>query len=146
LKTWLNWAVQALVWLATNRVVLLALGGALGTNARFWLGQWFRAQPWASGFPLGTLVINVSGSFILGVAAWLFLERLPVAHQEWWLLTGTGFCGGYTTFSTFEYDTFILIRDGSWPLALLNVLASVVAGFLAVWLALVLAHAAFPRT
>jgi CrcB protein len=129
----------------TSKMVLLMVGGAIGTYLRYWLGKWFDQQPWAQAFPYGTLFINVSGSFILAVAAVVILERLPPEHQEWYLLIGTGFCGGYTTFSTFEWETFKLVRDGSWWYALANIAASVLAGFIGVLLGVVLAGLVFPR-
>jgi len=88
--------------------------------ARYLLGKWFDEQPWGQDFPSARSFINVSGSFILGAAAAFILERLSPAHQNWYLLFGTGFCGGYTTFSTFEWETYKLIRDGSWWYALAN--------------------------
>jgi CrcB protein len=127
-------------------MVLLMLGGALGTCLRYWVGRWLGQHPLAQVFPpLGTLVINVTGSFILGAAAVIILERLAPQHQDWYLLIGTGFCGGYTTFSTFEWETYQLVRDGSWPLALANVLGSVVAGFLGVVLGVALVGLIFPK-
>jgi CrcB protein len=131
--------------LLTNTVVLLAVGGGLGTNARYWLGRWLGEVSGARGFPVGTFVINVTGCFILGVAAVVILERLPPAHQNWYMLIGTGFCGGYTTFSTFAWETFRLVRDGSLWLALANVAGSVVAGFLAVVVAVALTGLLVPR-
>jgi CrcB protein len=127
------------------KALLLFVGGGLGTLVRWWLGSWFAVQPWTRGLPWGTFVINVSGSFVLGIAAVLILERLPPQHQNWYLLVGTGFCGGYTTFSTFEWETFRLIRDGSWLLAAANVVGSVGAGFVAVLLAVKLTQTLWPR-
>jgi len=129
----------------TNKFVALTLGGALGTHARYWLSRWFNEVSWARGFPLGTLAINISGSFILGVAAVLILERLPPSQQAWYLLIGTGFCGAYTTFSTFEWETFKLVRDGNFAFALLNIAGSVLVGFLGVVLAVVLTGLVMPR-
>ena len=131
--------------LRKNKMFLVMLGGALGTYARYWLSRWFNSQTWAEDFPYGTLVINVSGSFILGLAAALIVERQLPGYQEWSLFLGIGFCGGYTTFSTFCLETFTLIRNGSWGLALANSLGSVVAGLLGVFLAVTLVNGLFPR-
>ena len=128
----------------TNNVMLLAMGGALGTNARYWLARWFNEASWLGTFPLGTFVINVTGSFLLGLVGTIFVERLP-DHRDWFVLLGTGFCGGYTTFSTFEWETLQLLRDRSWSLAAANVAGSVVVGFIGVVLGAALGNLIFPR-
>ena len=97
------------------------------------------------GSRFGTLFINVSGSLILGAAAVIILERMAPEYQDWYLLIGTGFCGGYTTFSTFEWENLKLVRDGSWWYALGNVFGSVLAGFIGVLLGALLAYLLFPR-
>ncbi len=128
-----------------KKMLLLMFAGALGTYLRYVVGRWVASQPWAQGFPYGTFFINVSGSFILAAAAVLILERLPPEHADWYLLVGTGFCGGYTTFSTFEWETYRLVRDGSWLLALVNAAGSVAAGFVGVLLGVGLVSLLFPR-
>jgi CrcB protein len=105
--------------------LLVGLGGALGSNARYWLGHWFKAQPWAQDYFWGTFVINVSGSVLLGLVAALFRDRVGAGF----LLLGTGFCGGYTTFSTFSLEVVEFLQRGRWDLALLYAGTSVLAGF-----------------
>jgi CrcB protein len=126
-------------------MVLLFIGGGLGTIARYLISRWCNEQPWGQGFPWGTFIINVSGSFILGGAAVIILERLAPAYQHWYLLLGTGFCGGYTTFSTFEWETYQLVKDGSWWYAAANVFGSLIAGFVGVLLAVALVGVTFPK-
>ena len=138
---WADWLAAA----AVHPVTLIAVGSAAGGNLRYWLGRWIDEQPWAAGLPWGTFVINVTGSLLLGFLAVWFFERAGPDRRELYLLLGTGFCGGYTTFSTFEWETYKLVRDGRWELALANVAGSVVAGFLGVLLAVAVVGLVLPK-
>jgi CrcB protein len=136
---------DALRQLFTHPVVLVGLGSAVGGVLRYYLGQWIDARAGGTGFPWGTFAINVSGSFVLGVVALLVTERLPPDYRWAYLLVGTGLCGGFTTFSTFEWETFQLVRDGSAWLAVANVAGSVLAGFAGVILAVAAVYGLFGR-
>lgn len=130
-------------WLAVlwaHPVVQIGLGGALGANTRYWVTRVFVSWAERAGFPLATGFINVTGSFALGLAVVLCLKRLPSEQHHWYLLFGTGFCGGYTTFSTFSLEVFELLREGRIGLGLLYVFLSVTAGLGAVSLGIVLAE------
>lgn len=120
------------------KALWVGLGGFLGANARFWLGGWV-AQRYGTQFPWGTFVINVTGSFILGLFIVLVTERI-IVPPYWRLLFAIGFVGAYTTFSTFEYETLALAEGGALLRAVANVILSVLAGFLAVWLGAKLAR------
>ncbi|HJZ89413.1 MAG TPA: fluoride efflux transporter CrcB [Gemmataceae bacterium] len=126
-------------------IVLVGLGSAVGGILRYYIGRWVDEWAGGTGFPWGTFVINVSGSFVLGVLALLVIERLPPDYRWAYLLLGTGLCGGFTTFSTFEWETYQLVRDGSYWLALANVVGSVVCGFAGILLAVLTVHALFGR-
>lgn len=125
-------------WL--NSCLLLALGGGAGANARYWLGHviarlqqtWFDAVE----FPWATFLINVGGSILLGFVAAAYLGHPDPARRNWYLLLGTGFCGGFTTFSTFSLETLELLRDGKTGAVIAYVAGSVAAGLLGVWLAM----------
>jgi CrcB protein len=111
-----------------NYIIVFA-GGGTGAAARFALGTWI-GQRWGRSFPLGTFVINVSGSFIIGLMMTLMAERF-IENPQWRLLLVVGFLGGYTTFSSFEYETGKLVTDGEYLYAIMNAVLSVVLGFAA---------------
>lgn len=119
--------------------LLIGLGGFVGANTRYLLQQW-TANQWGANFPYGTLIINVSGSFMIGFFLTLATGRLNIS-PETRLLVATGFLGGYTTFSSFSYETFQLVERSGWWAAVLYFagnsglgLIAVVAGiFLARW-------------
>lgn len=111
-----------------NYVVVFA-GGGIGSVVRYILAVWI-GQKWGRSFPLGTFVINVTGSFLIGFLMTLMAERF-VENPQWRLLLVVGGLGGYTTFSTFQYETGKLVMDGELLFASLNVILSVVVGFIA---------------
>jgi CrcB protein len=117
------------------------LGSALGGVLRYWLSG-FVAQNIGQTFPLGTLVVNVTGSFVIGFFATLTGPdgRVFIGTDARQFVM-TGICGGYTTFSSFSLQTLNLARDGEMALAGLNVVLSVVLCLVAVWLGHVAASA-----
>jgi CrcB protein len=119
-------------------IFIIGIGGFLGAISRYGVALWI-GQRWGRNFPLGTFVINVSGSFLIGLLMSLFTERFMV-NPQWRLMLVVGFLGAYTTFSTFEYETGTLMKDGEWLIAMLNVLLSVIVGFIALKLGEVIAR------
>jgi CrcB protein len=99
---------------------LISLGAVLGANLRYAIA---RAMARFSGFPYGTLTINATGSFILGFFMVWTTERV-LADPRWRLLIAVGFCGGYTTYSTFAYETLALFEQGQWFASMANVAAT----------------------
>jgi CrcB protein len=118
-------------------ILIIGIGGFLGAISRYGVALWI-GQRWGRNFPLGTFLINVSGSFLIGLLMSLFTERFMV-NPQWRLLFVVGFLGAYTTFSTFEYETGALMKDGEWLIAMLNVVLSVIVGFIALKLGEVIA-------
>jgi len=114
------------------KYVMVGIGGFLGAVARFWLGGYI-GNRMGTRFPYGTFIINCSGSFVIGFIVTLLAERTHWS-PNWRYLIPIGFVGAYTTFSTFEYETFRALQEGSVIIAGLNVVASVLVGFVAVWM------------
>lgn len=112
--------------------VLVAIGGVVGCLCRFWLSVWVQN---ATGgvFPTGTLTVNIIGSFILGLVMTLAIVR-ELLSPELRIMLSVGFCGGFTTMSSFSYETLLLLESGYTGTALLNIALSIVACLTAVWL------------
>lgn len=107
-------------------------GAGLGGLARYVAGSWIMLK-YGGRFPLGTLIINVSGSFLIGVLMTLLTQRLN-PHPNWRLFLVVGVLGGYTTFSSFEYELYQSVRDGARWMGMLYLTGSVVLGYLGVWM------------
>lgn len=121
-----------------QKLLIVGLGGFVGANARYLASEWAYHR-WGPGFPYGTLLVNVTGAFILGLFATLSLSLSW--RPEWRLLVAVGFVGAFTTFSTFEYESIQLIAQGGrYREAAINIVGSVVAGFFAAWLGIVAAR------
>lgn len=118
--------------------LLISTGAIVGANLRYLAGQSVaRLFPT---LPYGTLLINVTGSFLLGFFMLWTTERV-LADPRWRLLIAVGFCGGYTTFSSYAYETFALFEQGHWTLSALNIVATNVLCLLGTLLGAMLARA-----
>jgi CrcB protein len=111
------------------RFLLVCAGGAFGTGARYLLGGWAQ-RVLGTAFPYGTLIINAIGSFLIVILMHLSIQRGVISPDLRVILT-TGIMGGFTTYSTFNYETIRLLQDGALGLGALNLLATVVVCLLA---------------
>jgi CrcB protein len=113
------------------KYLMVGIGGCLGSVLRFWVSSYIGGRM-GTRFPYGTLVINITGSFLVGLAFALLTAKTQWS-PNWRYLIPIGFIGGYTTFSAFELETLRTIQDGQLELGLLYVATSVIIGFVAVW-------------
>jgi CrcB protein len=119
--------------------LLISFGAILGANLRYWVGGW-AVERFGTAFPYGTLIINLSGSFILGLFVTLATERF-LLDPRWRVLVAVGFLGAYTTFSTYTYESVNLILTGKLWLGLLDLFGSSFLGGFAVLLGIFAARA-----
>ena len=113
-----------------HNFILISLGAVLGANARYWITDW-ASHRFGSTFAFGTLILNISGSLLLGLFITLASDKLPI-DPRWRLFFAVGFLGAYTTFSTYTLDSFNMMAAGNWPMGLFNLFGSSIIGWLAV--------------
>ncbi len=104
------------------KLLYISIGAVVGACARYLLSNYVAKQAF-SAFPYGTLIINVTGSLLLGFFLIVASERLFIA-DHWRLLVAVGFCGSYTTFSSYAFESFALMEQGQWSQLALNVVGS----------------------
>jgi CrcB protein len=122
---------------SVQKYLMIALGGALGAMARYQVTVAIQSRV-VSLFPWGTFVVNVSGCFLMGAAAALVVGKTGL-HENWAFFVPIGFIGAYTTFSTFELETYRAVTMSTFALGAANVAGSVIAGYAALWLGMVAA-------
>src|SRR5438552_10350952 len=115
-----------------KNILLAGLGGGAGSIARFLCQKYIYAW-YPHPFPFGTFIVNISGCFLIGVL-YALAEKGNLLTPEWRLLLITGFCGGYTTFSSFAYENINLLRNGDVTYFILYSISSLILGILATWL------------
>jgi CrcB protein len=120
------------------RYLTIALGGAAGAIARYQIATMIQARV-STGFPWGTFWVNISGCLVMGIAMTLLTERL-IVNPQWRFLVPIGFIGAYTTFSTFEWELFQANTDGAWLVGAAYLVGSLMAGYIALWLGVILAR------
>ncbi|ALG68348.1 fluoride efflux transporter CrcB [Beggiatoa leptomitoformis] len=111
----------------------VGLGGFVGSVARYAVALWMAR--FTTGFPLGTLLVNITGCFLIALIAGL-ASKTHLISPEMRLLLATGFCGGFTTFSSLMYEVMTLLEEGQWFYVSIYVGGSVIGGFLAVYMGL----------
>lgn len=116
-----------------KQALLVFVGGGFGSVARYFLGKWLNNLE--TSIPYGTMLSNVLGSFLIGLFLG-YLSKSGNVSQTQTLLLATGFCGGFTTFSTFAYENHIFLKNGDYFSFLPYTLGSLILGFLAVFLGL----------
>jgi fluoride exporter len=121
-----------------QKYVWIAIGGALGSIARYWVGSTVSGRL-GSKFPYGTFVINLTACVIIGFVL-TYLGRRADVNASWRFMIPVGFIGAYSTFSTYEWETLSTLRSGAFLLAALYALGSLLLGLIAVWAGSLLAE------
>lgn len=122
-------------------ILIVGTGGFIGSVMRYLL-QFYVEKGMSSTFPMGTLIANITGSFVIGMV-FAIAEKGNLMSSEWRIFLSVGICGGFTTFSAFSYNTFIMIKEHSYGQLFYNVGGNLVLGILAVYLGIILIRTIF---
>ncbi|MHB1937715.1 MAG: fluoride efflux transporter CrcB [Acidobacteriaceae bacterium] len=124
--------------MSLSKYMYIAVGGALGSIARFWVGSAV-ASRLGTKFPYGTLVVNMTACVLLGFSLTFLAKRVDL-NPAWRVLVPIGFLGAYSTFSSYEWETVATLRNGDFPMAALYAFGSLFLGLVAVWCGMLVAE------